>query len=209
VQQPTDATGVKRAAKVPSLQMAEQARKKEEQLLLERKLKKEELERQREAARRAAVQPVPAQKEGDVGAKAAACLAPSSTSGLAAAARAPEGAAKATALPRLKQAMEVRPFLQPSRPLVRRTRYCATGSRTVERVAPPKPGAGKQGAYLALAPRVWRRLTLLRFFSQFDRRSPPPRLSLLSRLWHPRFVSKASLRRLPLSRICLPRMTRD
>jgi len=134
--------------------MAEQARKKEEQLLLERKLKKEELERQREAARRAAVQPVPAQKEGDVGAKAAACLAPSSTSGLAAAARAPEGAAKATALPRLKQAMEVRPFLQPSRPLVRRTRYCATGSRTVERVAPPKPGAGKQGAYLALAPRV-------------------------------------------------------
>jgi hypothetical protein len=96
--------------KVIALAMAEQARKKEEQLQQERKQKKEQLERQREAARQLAMQGLP---------KAAATAAPGDSSAkamqpaaLPASALAPrpmlESAAKASAIPRLKQAMEVR-----------------------------------------------------------------------------------------------------
>ena len=94
--------------KVIALAMAEQARKKEEQLQQERKQKKEQLERQREAARQLAMQGLPkaAATAGDSSAKA---MQPAA---LPASALAPrpmlESVAKASAIPRLKQAMEVR-----------------------------------------------------------------------------------------------------
>lgn len=95
--------------KVLALAMAEQARKKEEQLQQERKQKKELLERQREAARQLAMQGLPK----------AAALPPGESSlraplqaGLPASALAArpalDTATKASAMPRLKQAMEVR-----------------------------------------------------------------------------------------------------
>lgn len=90
--------------KVLALAMAEQARKKEEQLQQERKLKKEQLERQREAARQAAMQALPKAAQVPVAGEAPAKAAASSQ----AARPAVDTAAKASAMPRLKQAMEVR-----------------------------------------------------------------------------------------------------
>jgi hypothetical protein len=99
--------------KVIALAMAEQARKKEEQLQQERKQKKEQLERQREAARQLAMQGLPkaaATAPGDSSAKAMQPALPCPA--LPASALAPrpvlESVAKASAIPRLKQAMEVR-----------------------------------------------------------------------------------------------------
>jgi hypothetical protein len=93
---------VARPAKLPALQAAEQARKKEEQVLQDRRQKREELERQREAARREAMakqapaQPAAAKESGDA----------AGASGAAAGA-----SGDAAALPRLKQMIEVRQLL--------------------------------------------------------------------------------------------------
>ena len=86
-----------RIPKLPALQAADQARKREEQLQQERRQKKVALEQQREAARRAAMlKPQAMTADGEAG----EASAPGGAAGAAEAPMAP--------LPRLKQMIEVR-----------------------------------------------------------------------------------------------------